>query len=115
MAPNQMVLITQERDAETRRLQGLHIDLILEFIELDRVIANERDPARRSRLTENRQERLEQVEARMMTPIIDDCQRALETVAAAKNMAVVMEIGSTLAGGTEITEEVIQEIKRIAR
>jgi outer membrane protein len=108
---NPITLIESEKDADTKRLLTKFIDLITEFSELDRALAAEKDLEKKTRLSEARQEKLAQREGELMTPILQECRKVLETVMKNKKMTVVLEVGSVYLGGTDITEDVIQQLK----
>ncbi len=51
-------------------------------------------------------------EQKMMEPLFKDIDLAIRTVAKAKSITVVLDKGQVFFGGTDITEDVIQELKK---
>jgi outer membrane protein len=108
---NPILLVEKEKDANTKRLLTKFSHLLPEFAELDRSLAAEKDPEKRNQLSESRQMKLAQWERELMTPLLQDCRRALEIVMKNKKMTVIMEADSIYFGGTDITEDVIRQLK----
>ena len=108
-------LLISEKDPQRREMIMNFSAQVTEFADMDRAIAAENDSEKKGRLWENRQKKLSEVEAGMMKSIIDECKRAMQAVMALKKMTVLLELDSVYYGGTDITEEVIQQLKRQVR
>jgi outer membrane protein len=108
---NPILLIEKEKDADTKRLLAKFRDLLAEFAEWDRSLTAEKDLEEKRRLSESRQTKLTERERELMTPIFQECQRALESVMKNKKMTVIMEVDAVYFGGTDITEDVIRQLK----
>jgi outer membrane protein len=70
----------------------------------------EPDEARKAQLIREKRMELAKEEQRLMEPIIKDAQLAVRTVAKRKGITIVLEKASVYVGGTDITEDVIQEL-----
>jgi outer membrane protein len=108
---NPILLIEKEKDAETKRLLTKFSHLLPEFAELDRSLAAEKDLEKKKRLSESRQTKLTQRERELMMPLLEECRRALETVMKNKKMTVIIETDAVYYGGTDITEDVVRQLK----
>jgi outer membrane protein len=108
---NPILLIEREKDAETKRLLTKFSHLLPEFAELDQSLAAEKDLEEKNRLVESRQTKLTQRERELMSPLLQECRRALETVMKSKKMTVIMEADAVYLGGTDITEDVVRQLK----
>ena len=108
-------LLINESNPERRELITRHSTQVSAFAELDRAIAAENDQERRNTLRQDRQRRLSELEASLMGPILDECGRAMQAVMTLRNMTVLIEFDSVYYGGTDITEEVIQQLRRQVR
>jgi outer membrane protein len=51
-------------------------------------------------------------EQKLMEPLFKDIDLAIRTVAKLKSITVVLDKGQVFFGGTDITEDVIQELKK---
>jgi outer membrane protein len=51
-------------------------------------------------------------EQRLMEPIIQEAQLAVRTVAKNKGLTIILEKASVYVGGIDITEDVVQQIKK---
>lgn len=111
---DQQAMIQEEKDPATKQMLEKYSSLILGFAELDSQITTERDPAKKLQLTEQRQEKLDEFDKYLMEPIVKECQTALRMVMIKKSMTVVMERSVVYFGGTDITDEVIQQVKSAA-
>jgi len=72
----------------------------------------ETDPARRAQIMQDRRMEMLREEHRLMEPIYNDCQEAVRAVARARNITVVLERSSVHFGGQDITQFVIQQLRR---
>ena len=108
-------ILTSERDPERREMIMKFSTQVTEFAQLDRAIAAENDIEKKTGLWEERQNKLSEFEVGLMRPIMEECRQAIQTVMTLKQMTVVIELDSVYYGGTDITEEVIQHLRRTAR
>jgi Skp family chaperone for outer membrane proteins len=83
---------------------------VVEFAQLDRMIYAEKDQTKRNGLFEARQNKLNELEIRLMQPILEECKQVIKTVMNAKKMTVLLEVDSVYAGGTDITDDVIRKM-----
>lgn len=79
-------------------------------------VAAEKEPdnAKKAQLVNAKRMELAQDEQRLMEPIFQDAQLAVRTVAKNKGLTVVLEKASVYVGGVDITEDVVQQIKKQA-
>ena len=87
--------------------------LIDEFVEMDRRYAQEQDPEKKHQMDIDRQTKLSEAEARLMPSIVKECQEAFRAVMTAKKMTVLLEKDPVYLGGTDITDDVIQQLKKM--
>ena len=106
-------VLEKETDTGRRQMIMNYSAQVSEFAELDRAISAEQDPEKKEKLWEDRQKRLSEFEAGLMRPIMEECRQAIQAVMALKKMTVVIELDSVYYGGTDITEDVIQRLKRL--
>jgi Skp family chaperone for outer membrane proteins len=109
---NLALVLEGEKDLERRQMIMNYSAQVSEFAEMDRAIAAEQDPEKKERLWESRQKKLSDFEASLMGPIMQECRQAIQAVMVLKKMTVVIELDSVYYGGTDITEDVIQRLKR---
>ena len=74
----------------------------------------EPDEARKAQLIREKRMELAREEQRIMEPIIQEAQLAVRTVAKNKGLTVILEKASVYVGGIDITEDVIQQVKKQA-
>ena len=108
---NPILLLEKEKDSDTKRLLTKFGHLLPEFAELDQSLAAEKDPEKKNQLIESRQTKLTERERELMTPLLQECRQALETVMKSKKMTVILEAGTIYWGGTDITEDVIRQLR----
>ena len=72
----------------------------------------ETDAAKKAQVVQTKRMELAREEQRLMEPVFKDCEAAVRVVAKKKNVTLVLEKGSVYFGGQDITEDVIQELKR---
>ena len=112
---NLALVLEREKDPERRRILMNYSAQVSEFAELDRAISAEADLGKKEKLWEDRQRKLSAFEAGLMGAIYEDCMEAIKTVMTLKKMTVLIELDSAYYGGTEVTEDVIQQLKKIRR
>jgi outer membrane protein len=105
-------ILSSEKDPERRQLLMKFATQVAEFADMDRAIAAENDIEKKSGLWEKRQIRLSEFEAGLMRPILEDCMKAMQAVMTNNKMTVLIELDSVYYGGTDITEDVIKQLKR---
>lgn len=103
-------MLLNETNQERRQLITNFSADITRFADMDRAIAAEQDPARREQLWTNRQNSLSEFETRLMGAIFEESSQAIRTVTARRGMTVAVEADAVFFGGTDITEEVIQQL-----
>lgn len=81
--------------------------------EARRLSDNEYDSARKAQVVQDKRKELAAEEQKLMAPIYRDCEEAVLNVAVRKNLTLVVDKFVTLIGGEDITQEVIQELKRM--
>ena len=74
----------------------------------------EPDETRKAQLIREKRMELARDEQRLMEPIIQEAQLAVRTVAKNKGLTVILEKASVYVGGIDITEDVIQQVKKQA-
>jgi len=72
----------------------------------------EKDDTRKAMLIREKRMELAKEEQRIMEPIIQDAQLAVRTVAKNKGLTIILEKASVYVGGIDITEDVIQQLRR---
>ena len=72
----------------------------------------EKDENKKAQLVREKRAELAKEEQRIMQPIIENAQLAVRTVAKKKGLTVVLEKASVYVGGIDITQDVIQELKK---
>ena len=72
----------------------------------------ETDPAKKAQVVQAKRMELAREEQRLMEPIYVDCQQAVRKVAVDKKLSLVMNKSAVLIGGVDITEDVIQELRK---
>ena len=108
-------ILTSEKDTERREMIMKYSTQINELAVLDRAMSLEKDAGKQDSLWMDRQRKLSELEANLMKPIMDDCREAIQAVMLLKKMTVVIELDSVYYGGTDITEDVVQRLKRPRR
>jgi outer membrane protein len=74
----------------------------------------EPDENKKAQLIREKRMELAKEEQRLMEPIIQEAQLAVRTVAKKKGLTIILEKASVYVGGIDITEDVVQEIKKQA-
>ena len=108
-------ILIGEQDPERRQMVMRFSTQVTEFAEMDRAILAEKDERKKDELWENRQKRFTEFQESLMNPILAECGQATQAVMELKQMTVVIELDSVYYGGTDITEEVIEQVKSTAR
>ena len=109
---NLALILEREKDPERRQMIMDFSTHVSEFSAMDRAISEEKDPEKKEMLWEDRQNKLKEFEAGLMSPIFRECRKAIQTVMADKKMTVLLEVDAAYYGGTDITEDVILLLKR---
>ncbi len=82
--------------------------------EMKLAVDKEPDQNKKAEIFNMKRNELAQEEQRLMEPIFREAQLAVRTVAKVKNVTVVIEKASVYFGGLDITDDVIQELKKNA-
>ena len=72
----------------------------------------EPDDSRKAQLIREKRMELAKEEQRIMEPIIQEAQLAVRAVAKNKGLTIILEKASVYVGGIDITEDVVQQIKK---
>ena len=72
----------------------------------------ETDSAKKAEAVQAKRRELEQEGDKLMAPIYRDCEQAVREVAARKKLTLVLDKMVVLIGGTDITQDVIQQLSR---
>ena len=72
----------------------------------------ETDPTKKAQAVQAKRMELAQEEQKLMAPIYRDCEQAVREVAARKNIYIVLDKFVVLIGGTDITQDVVQQLSR---
>ena len=82
--------------------------------EMKTAVDSEKDQDKKAEIYQAKRRELAQEEQRLMQPLFQEAQLAVRTVAKLKSMTVVIEKGAVDFGGIDITDDVIQELKKKA-
>ncbi|HCL79616.1 MAG TPA: HlpA protein [Synergistaceae bacterium] len=82
--------------------------------EMKLAVDKEPDQNKKAEIFNMKRNELAQEEQRLMDPIFREAQLAVRTVAKVKGVTVVIEKASVYFGGLDITDDVIQELKKNA-
>ena|GEM_PF-123961 len=74
----------------------------------------ETDESRKAQRIREKRMELAKEEQRLMEPIIQEAQLAVRTIAKNKGLTIILEKASVYVGGIDITEDVVQQIKKQA-
>lgn len=72
----------------------------------------EPDAAKKAQIVNNKRRELVEGEQQIMEPIFRDCQQAVREVASRQKLTHVFNKAVVLIGGTDITQDVIQQLAR---
>ena len=72
----------------------------------------ESDPAKKAQIVQAKRMELAKEEQKIMDPIFRDCQQAVREVAVNKKLALVLNKSVVLIGGSDITQDVIQQLAK---
>ena len=75
-------------------------------------IEKETDDKKKAQIFQNKRTEAANEERKLMEPIFKDINLAIRTVANAKKITVVVDKGAVFYGGTDITDDVIAELKK---
>ncbi|MCL2147444.1 MAG: OmpH family outer membrane protein [Synergistaceae bacterium] len=96
-AMKELQTISKKKEEEARNAADLETD----------------DNRKAQKIREKRLE-LAKEEQRIMEPIIQEAQLAVRTIAKNKGLTIILEKASVYVGGIDITEDVVQQIKKQA-
>ena len=77
-------------------------------------VDKESDQNKKAQIFNTKRNEFAQEEAKLMQPIFQEAQVAVRTVARLKGVTVVIEQSAVYFGGIDITDDVIQELKKKA-
>ena len=72
----------------------------------------ESDPAKKAQIVQAKRMELAREEQKIMDPIFRDCQQAVREVAVNKKLTLVLNKSVVLIGGSDITQDVIQQLAK---
>ena len=75
-------------------------------------IDKETDDKKKAKIFQDKRTEAANEERKLMEPLFKDINLAIRTVANAKKITVVVDKGAVFFGGTDITAEVITELKK---
>jgi outer membrane protein len=75
-------------------------------------IDKETDNNKKAEIFQNMRREIAEEEQKLMSPLFKDIDNAVRTVALAKQVTVVVDKTALFYGGVDITDDVIQELKR---
>jgi outer membrane protein len=70
------------------------------------------DNQQKQQIFETKRQEAAMEEQKLMGPLFKDIDLAIRTIAKAKGITIVLDKGQVFFGGTDITEDVIQELKK---
>jgi len=82
--------------------------------EMKMAVDKESDQNKKAQIFNTKRNGFAQEEAKLMQPIFQEAQVAVRTVARLKGVTVVIEQSAVYFGGIDITDDVIQELKKKA-
>ena len=82
--------------------------------EMKMAVDKESDQNKKAQIFNTKRNEFAQEEAKLMQPIFQEAQVAVRTVARLKGVTVVIEQSAVYFGGIDITDDVIQELKKVA-
>ena len=75
-------------------------------------IDKESDNNKKAEIFQNMRKEIAEEEQKLMLPLFKDIELAVRTVAGAKQVTVVVDKAALFYGGIDITEDVVQELKK---
>ena len=72
----------------------------------------ESDPAKKAQIVQAKRMELAKEEQKIMDPIFRDCQQAVREVAVNKKLTLVLNKSVVLIGGSDFTQDVIQQLAK---
>ena len=75
-------------------------------------IDKETDDKKKAQIFQNKRTEAANEERKLMEPLFKDINLAIRTVANAKKITVVVDKGAVFFGGTDITDDVIADLKK---
>ena len=75
-------------------------------------IDKEADNNKKAEIFQNMRREIAEEEQKLMQPLFKDIDMAIRTVATAKKMTVVVDKTALFYGGVDITDDVVQELKK---
>ncbi|MDD2206481.1 MAG: OmpH family outer membrane protein [Aminobacterium sp.] len=82
--------------------------------EMKTAVEKEADQNKKMEIYQTKRRELAMEEQRLMEPLFKEAQMAVRTVAKVKGITVVIEKSAVYFGGIDITDDVVQELKKAA-
>lgn len=82
--------------------------------EMKAAVEKESDQNKKMEIYQTKRHELAMEEQRLMEPLFKEAQMAVRTVAKMKGITVVIEKSAVYFGGIDITDDVVQELKKSA-
>lgn len=82
--------------------------------EMKTAVEKEADQNKKMEMYQTKRRELAMEEQRLMEPLFKEAQMAVRTVAKVKGITVVIEKSAVYFGGIDITDDVVQELKKAA-
>ncbi len=80
--------------------------------EAEKAVKNVKDNKKRQQIIAQKEREFFQIQQKLMKPIISDIELAMRKVAKRLKLSVVLDKAVVLYGGRDITQDVIQELKK---
>lgn len=96
---------TQKKIADTMRTKQNEAKMAIDA---------EQDQKKKAEIYRTKRQEMAQEENRLMAPILKDTDMAIRTVAKSKGFTVIFEKSTVIYGGTDITQDVILQLKKVA-
>ncbi|MDR3255553.1 MAG: OmpH family outer membrane protein [Synergistaceae bacterium] len=75
-------------------------------------IEKETDNSKKAEIFQNARKEIIDEERKLMQPLFDDVEQAIREVAKAKQFTVILDKTAIFYGGVDITDDVVQELRR---
>lgn len=96
---------TQKKIADTMRTKQNEAKMAIDA---------EKDQKKKAEIYRTKRQEMAEEENRLMAPILKEVDMAIRTVAKSKSFTVIFERSTVIYGGTDITEDVILQLKKAA-
>jgi outer membrane protein len=109
--PQKIIFQHPKFEAVTKQLQQISKT---KENEMKLAVDKEPDQNKKAQIFNTKRNELAQEEQKLMQPIFKDAEMAVRSVAKVKGVTVVLEKSAVYFGGIDITDDVIQELKKNA-